>query len=87
MGLMDRFPWSKGEIMLATSKEWERQGNEILSLVSVRVREGYPFKERFLFEGIINYKSFNSRKGIIKTLKTLTRKAIIKKNKEVKRKH
>jgi hypothetical protein len=26
MGLMDRFPWSKGEIVLATSKEWGRQG-------------------------------------------------------------
>jgi len=25
MGLMDRFPWSKGEIVLATSKEWGRQ--------------------------------------------------------------
>lgn len=34
MGLMDRFPLSKGERMLATSKEWERQGHELLSLVS-----------------------------------------------------
>ena len=29
MGLMDRFPWSKGERVLATSKEWGRQVTEL----------------------------------------------------------